>query len=174
MINKVFQIPTFTEVESFAILNFYNEGLKPCDYTINAPVKNIKPECYQLPYNDDTQWIYDRLYTTFLRETGINYYDIKLPFSLLKYETGCELEYHVHNAMDNGNTRWIMGVQLNDNYDGGEHNYFIDNIKYTLDKKIGNITIYESTIPHEVTPILDGTRWYLVKELDVYAKRSFI
>jgi predicted 2-oxoglutarate/Fe(II)-dependent dioxygenase YbiX len=71
------------------------------------------------------------------------------------------LNYHIDTAeIENGATITVV-YQLNDNYDGGEFCYKINDIEYIVPKKKGSIFIFESTILHKVMPITKGCRYSL-------------
>lgn len=168
----IFKKNIFSNDECQKIINYTNNGLNPCRYTINAP---IKPQCFELTYNDITKWIYDKIYNTFNELIGIEYYDVKVPFSILKYNEGFELEYHVHKTVQKPNTKWIVAVLLNDDFKGGEHIcYDEDNNKINFDFNIGDVVFYESFIPHEVTTIFEGVRWSMVREIEITKKNYLI
>jgi predicted 2-oxoglutarate/Fe(II)-dependent dioxygenase YbiX len=55
---------------------------------------------------------------------------------------------------------WNVGIVLNNDFDGGDYIIYDENDdKIIIDKKIGNVCLYQSQTPHEVTPVLNGERW---------------
>ena len=155
----------FSKEECEQIINVYNDNLPPCGYSI---ISKIKPHCFQFPYNEKTKWIYDKIYHNFTDLTGIKYYEAKSQFSLLRYKNGIELDRHIHKILNPPYKKWVVALILNDDYQGGEHNYYLDGIKKTIPKELGMISYYDSSIEHEVTKITDGLRWALVSEFDTY------
>jgi predicted 2-oxoglutarate/Fe(II)-dependent dioxygenase YbiX len=61
------------------------------------------------------------------------------------------------------NRRWNLGIQLNDNYSGGEYICYDENNKeILLSKEVGNAIAYDATTLHEIKEIVDGERWSIV------------
>jgi predicted 2-oxoglutarate/Fe(II)-dependent dioxygenase YbiX len=52
-------------------------------------------------------------------------------------------------------------IQLNDNYEGGDFYYKINNIEYVVPKIKGSIFIFDSFMLHKVSPVISGIRYSL-------------
>ena len=82
-------------------------------------------------------------------------------FLFNQYAESNFLNYHIDTAeIENGATITIV-YQLNDDYEGGEFCYMIDDKEYFVPKKKGSIFIFESNILHRVMPVKNGVRYSL-------------
>ena len=89
---------------------------------------------------------------------GIEY--ISIPkYTFNQYDGGDFLNWHKDShEIINGATATII-IQLNDNYEGGEVMYRLDNIDYTVPKKAGSVFIFDSNIEHNVNVVESGVRY---------------
>ena len=89
---------------------------------------------------------------------GIEYIDIQ-KYTFNQYDGGDFLNWHKDShEIINGATSTII-IQLNDNYEGGEVMYKLDNIDYTVPKKAGSVFIFDSNIEHNVNVVESGVRY---------------
>lgn len=89
---------------------------------------------------------------------GIEYIDIQ-KYTFNQYDGGDFLNWHKDShEIINGATATII-IQLNDNYEGGEVMYRLDNIDYSVPKKAGSIFIFDSNIEHNVNIVESGVRY---------------
>lgn len=114
---------------------------------------------YTIDRKKDTLWILERLFNFFKNETNL---DVPLFFNkflnMHHYTVGNQFGKHIDTGIPI--KEWNIGIQLNDDYVGGEYNvYDIDGNKIQIDNKVGNVSIYQSQTPHEVTPVINGERW---------------
>ena len=88
---------------------------------------------------------------------------------LSHYKTGQYYGQHMDfNASSNdiGHTRKLsMSLQLSDekSYDGGDLNLYYSGEKYIAPKSKGTVIVFDSRTTHEVTPVIRGERYSLVK-----------
>lgn len=89
---------------------------------------------------------------------GIEYTNVP-KYTFNEYKKGDFLNWHKdsHEVMY-GATSTII-IQLNDDYEGGEVMYRINEIDYTVDKKAGSVFIFDSNIEHNVNQIESGVRY---------------
>ena len=82
-------------------------------------------------------------------------------YMLLRYKTGDYVKKHVDTSSDQHRTL-SCSLILNDDYEGGEISFFDGNIKPYLKK--GDLLIFPSsfTYPHQVLPIVSGTRYSII------------
>jgi hypothetical protein len=106
----------------------------------------------------DTKWIMDRLHMFFEDKKNLKIYPWGKSMNIHHYTIGDQFGKHI----DTGTPKkeWNIGIMLNEDYVGGDYNIYNDmGEKITIEKKIGNVAIYQSQIPHEITPIIEGERW---------------
>ena len=89
---------------------------------------------------------------------GIEY--ISIPkYTFNQYDGGDFLNWHKDShEIINGATATII-IQLNDNYEGGEVMYRLDNIDYIVPKKAGSVFIFDSNVEHNVNVVESGVRY---------------
>jgi len=82
-------------------------------------------------------------------------------YGLLRYNEGGFYTQHTDNYTDSPRTI-SCSICLNDNYEGGEFGFFNRNIKYKLKK--GSVIVFPSNFmyPHEIMPIVKGTRYSII------------
>lgn len=83
-----------------------------------------------------------------------------------KYQVGDFFEWHTDSIITANNLEltgreYTAIIQLNDDYEGGEFLYKNPDV-FTINKKIGNFFVFNSSISHKVSPIKKGTRYTLV------------
>jgi predicted 2-oxoglutarate/Fe(II)-dependent dioxygenase YbiX len=143
-----------------------------CDYIIDLKNKypllgdngrwdefdNFRYKFYTLEYLNDTDWIIKRMVDYFEKEMGLHIFHKLTKLNLHHYTIGDEFGKHI----DTGSPikEWNIGILLNDDFDGGDYIIFDENDNpIIIDKKVGNVYIFQSQIPHQVTPITNGERW---------------
>ena len=83
--------------------------------------------------------------------------------SLHKYSKGDSFMKHKDYNEKWPNRRWNLGIQLNENYRGGEYICYDTNDKeILLSKEVGTAIAYDASTFHEIKEIVDGERWSIV------------
>jgi hypothetical protein len=143
-----------------------------CDYIIGLKNKypllgdngrweefdNFRYKFYTLEYESDIDWVIKRLCDFFESQIGLNIFVRPTKLNLHYYTKGDEFGKHI----DTGTPikEWNVGIILNEDFEGGDYLVFDENDEpIVIDKKIGNVCIYQSQTPHQVTPIAKGERW---------------
>jgi predicted 2-oxoglutarate/Fe(II)-dependent dioxygenase YbiX len=119
--------------------------------------ENFKYKYYHL-IGDKIDWVINRLCDFFESQTNLKIHSKPNKLNLHHYTNGDQFGKHI----DTGNPikEWNIGIILNENFEGGDYIIYDQyNNPIYIDKKIGNVCIYQSQIPHEVTPITNGERW---------------
>ena len=125
---------------------------------------------YLIPNAPYTKWLFDKLQFFFENETGIKFTENIKGCQLYKYKTGDVFPKHIDLAKDYPNRRYNLGVNLNENYNGGEYQCWAENIEdetmQIIPKNTGTICLYHSRQLHEIKEITEGERWSLVIKID--------
>ena len=124
---------------------------------------NIKYNTYNINRNDNTNWIFERMFEYFTKTTGI---EIIKPIDILhvhNYKTGDVFKKHKDNLYPTQIHN--IGVCLNDDYVGGE--FVLYEPYEILPKKKGEIYTFPSLRMHEVKEILEGERWSIIAFLHI-------
>ena len=143
-----------------------------CDYIIGLKNKypllgengrweefdDFRYKFYTLEYASDIDWVIKRLCDFFESQIGLHIFTRPTKLNLHYYTVGDEFGKHI----DTGTPikEWNVGIILNEDFEGGDYLIFDENDEpIVIDKRIGNVCIYQSQIPHQVTPITKGERW---------------
>jgi hypothetical protein len=143
-----------------------------CDYIIGLKNKypllgengrweefdDFRYKFYTLEYASDIDWVIKRLCDFFESQMALNIFVRPTKLNLHYYTEGDEFGKHI----DTGTPikEWNVGIILNEDFEGGDYLVFDENDEpIVIDKKIGNVCIYQSQTPHQVTPITKGERW---------------
>jgi len=104
-------------------------------------------------------WIFDR-FNSFLEQEHLDLKVIKNidAIHLFRYKKGNSFTRHKDIYYDN--QAYNVGVNLTDNYEGGEFKLYNPDI--ILEKKAGKLYQFYHTREHEVTEIISGERWSLI------------
>jgi hypothetical protein len=148
----------FTKDECESIINLKNKYPLLGDNGRWDEFDNFRYKFYTLEYLSDIDWIIKRMCDYFEKEMNLHIYFRPTKLNLHHYTLGDEFDKHI----DTGTPikEWNVGIVLNDDFEGGDYLVFDENDKpITIDKKIGNVCIYQSQTPHQVTPIINGERW---------------
>jgi len=120
--------------------------------------EDFRYKYYTLESESDIDWVINRMCNFFEVETHLHIYTRPTKLNLHHYTIGDEFGKHI----DTGTPikEWNVGIILNDNFEGGDYIVYDENdTPHYVDKKVGNVCIYQSQIPHQVTPITNGERW---------------
>lgn len=143
-----------------------------CDKITNLHIQNPinwvqgdrKYTSYDMLYDEDNKWVYDKLSEFFITETSLNLKEIKKNIHFHRFVTGDKFELH-NDVRDD--RLFGVGVLLNDDYDGGSFSFYNPN-KVVIENKIGQAYIFDVRIQHQVDKILFGERlsllWFLQKK----------
>jgi hypothetical protein len=142
----------FTNDECKLIQNCYKNNKQVWNYLD----RNYESESIQ--YTEETKWIFDKLKYFFESETKIKITNLKKVIHFHKFTNGDRFERHT-DIRDN--RVYSIGVLLNDNFEGGDFKLY-NSDEYTINKKTGNTYIFDSSLEHEITPILSNKRYSLI------------
>ena len=184
IIKNVYQETNFfTKDECNKILNFSN--IYKAEKTIRQLEPNINFETNRIEqivetdlngkvrgklfyvwdiWNDsNSKWMYDKLVNWFTETTKIKLTDtIRKNCSLHKYVKGDLFMRHIDLNEKFSERRWNVGIQLSEDYIGGDYILYENNKKFIFSKNVGTIVAYKADIEHEITEIKEGERWSIV------------
>ena len=148
----------FNKVECDSIMWNENKSIA------NFDMSNRKYYSQPINYSLETKWLFDKLKYFFESETGLQIIKNKEEIHFHKFVKGNWFDKH-NDIRDN--RLYAVGVLLNDNFEGGNFKLYNPN-EIILNKIVGNSYIFDVTIMHEITPILEGERysllWFLQNE----------
>ncbi len=154
------------------ILNFWQE-----DKTIKATVSgeeiyNNKLRNSSVMFIENTpenNWIYDKMASLTINCNNERYWFDLLGFhqelQLTRYSEGDFFDWHLDFGAGEISARKLsITIQLSDEdeYEGGDLQFMINNKIVDAPRKKGTIVIFPSFIMHRVTPITKGTRQSIV------------
>jgi len=148
----------FTQDECQKIIN-YHKIIDNVYDSANEKRLGVNYLAYNIPYNDEYEWAYKRMLDFFTQSTNQLINDIPQILHMHRYGVNCS--FIKHHDKNKPSRIWNVGVQLNDNYDGGDLNLFYDD-KITVNKQMGTGYIFRPEIHHEVTKVTNNERWSLI------------
>lgn len=148
----------FTQDECKKIIDFKNKYPLLGDNGRWDQFDDFRYKFYTINEKLDVDWIINRLCDFFETEKKLKIYTRPVKLSLHHYTIGDEFGKHI----DTGEPikEWNIGIILNDDFEGGDYVLYDEEDKPVVINKItGNVSIYQSQVPHQVTPITLGERW---------------
>lgn len=148
----------FTKKECESIIDFKNKYPLLGDNGRWDEFDDFKYKFYNLNFITDISWIISRLCDFFETEKKLKIHIRPIKLSLHHYTVGDEFGKHIDTGYPI--KEWNIGIVLNDDFEGGDYILYDENDNpIVIDKKVGNVCIYQSQVPHQVTPITRGERW---------------
>lgn len=165
----------FSNEELFKIISMCNTvpKLKGTVGEMDAQsVESMRKSNINFLHGDEYSWVYEKLCTAinYVNSTNFNkiVYGIE-PLQYSEYDSGYEGFYGIHVDV-NPDTHLALrrslsfSLQLSEesSYTGGELKIYYKDKSIIANKTYGVITIFDSSYPHEVTPVTSGIRKSLV------------
>ena len=119
----------------------------------------------------ESEWMFEKLLNWFSKVSKIERNtDNKLyGCSLYKYSKGDCFSKHIDLASGFEERRYNLGIQINEDYTGGEYIcYDKNNNEIVLSKEVGTAIAYNATTLHEIREIHSGERWSIVMPITKY------
>jgi hypothetical protein len=154
---SIIQKVLFTKLECDSII-WQNTNVR------NWDKKDRKYKSISLKYSEDTKWIFLKLKNFVEEFTDAKIINLKKVIHFHKFN---EMDWFDKHNDNKDNRIYAVGVLLNDDFKAGDFKLYNPD-EILLDKVVGNTYIFDVTIEHEITPILQGERysllWFLQKE----------
>ena len=136
---------------------------------------------YLIPNTPHTKWLFNKMQMFFEETTGLKFTKEMESCQLYKYATGDVFYKHIDLHPLFPKRRYNLGINLNENYDGGEYycwdGMFENDTLEIIPKDAGTICVYHSRQLHEIKEITKGERWSLVTKIEsdtINEKQSII
>lgn len=156
--NLISQKIIFTSDECKKIINYHTEIHNIYDSSKEKRL-HVNYLAYNIPNNEKYGWIFERILNFFIESTSLKINKLPEIVHLHRYELNSEfIKHHDKNKPER---MWNIGVQLNEQYIGGNLNLFYDET-VTVSKDMGTSYIFRPETYHEVTKITYGERWSLI------------
>lgn len=169
--NKIINYAKTTSLDFKKIIDLNNSGQKILENNKMIGGKHTSYFIYEVLNTNETMWITNKLFDWFESKTNINlfrkkYENFPSHFAILQYKKGNSFEKHIDLAKGFEFRRWNLGLQLNNDYDGGDYICWDEtNNEVLIPKETGTAILYHCKVPHEIKEITNGERWSLVLAL---------
>jgi hypothetical protein len=144
------------------------KGLVSIDGNRVEHINSFSYNLYNIPNNDNTNWMFDKLINWFEKISGIsiNRDGKMVDTGLHHYSKGDKFKKHIDLSSFHPDRRYNLGIQLNEDYIGGEYVCW-DNMgkEIIISKETGTALAYHCKIEHEIKEISHGDRWSIVLPL---------
>jgi hypothetical protein len=154
----------FTKDECDYLINYRNNGV----YRNNGGYVNhvdINYKQWSIFRNSDLEFLFDKIISFAERSFDVKIENFKEESWIYQWEVNDGYGMHRDNVK---NRKFIIGVQLNDDYVGGDLIVDDGNQMLIVDKTIGNCYTFESAILHGVSPIISGNRFNMLTFFPTY------
>lgn len=172
----IYQKKIFSKKECDLIIDYGNQykniPINPRTFKLNDKNRLVSPSeffmqyyVFKIPMNDSTLWVYSRLFQWFEFVTGEKMMN---NFGLFESTLHCYKENdgfgkHIDLVEGFEDRRYNIGIQLNENYSGGDYICWTeDKTEILISKKVGTSLCYDAKIEHEIKKVTSGERWSLV------------
>jgi predicted 2-oxoglutarate/Fe(II)-dependent dioxygenase YbiX len=174
----IYQEKIFTKEECQTIIQYHKkytelEGWFPSKLIDGQRIKSnqnlMSYEVYTILNNNETNWFYDKLINWFseVSEVKIDKTFKTLICTLHRYTIGDHFTKHIDLIKGYEERRYNLGIQLNDDYDGGEYITWDDSgNEIIINKEPGTALGYHCRIWHEIKEITNGERWSIVMPIE--------
>ena len=126
---------------------------------------------YIIDNNENTEWMFNKLINWFSEKSGVKFNkEIKhQSCTLHNYIIGDNFSKHIDLSKGFEERRYNLGIQLNEEYDGGEYICYDKNgDSIVLPKETGTALFYHCRVPHEIKEITKGNRWSIVMPIHTW------
>ena len=152
------------EYERGTINDYETSKYRQCDVIILSDKKIIQKNNKSRNYIDKKIYnIINKNIDKYLQDYATLNFNLKedTGYQLLRYNIGDYVTEHIDTSSGQHRTLSCT-LALNDEYEGGELTFFDSELKYKLKK--GDMMIFPSsfTYPHQVLPVLSGTRYSII------------
>ena len=159
MIQKVI----FTEEECKDIIEFFKQTDDRILNNDTPGQTRVKYKGYLIKHTDNSEFLYKKLFEFFEENTGKKIYSYPPEIYIMQYDEGDLFSQHTDDIKER---IYVMGIQLSDDYEGGDYIFYEKEGPITVDKNVGNCYITSALLSHEVKKITKGVRYSLVAFVD--------
>ena len=149
-----------------------------CDYLINYKSNGIKrsdggyPNRTDVNYkqwtinrNEDLEFLFNKVISFTEEKFNVKITNFNEDAWIYQYEINDGYVMHTDNIL---NRRFTIGIQLNNEYEGGDLMVDYNGKRIIVNKEIGNCYIFESFLLHGVSPIISGNRYNFLTFMHSY------
>jgi len=171
----IYQEKIFSKEECERIINYSKLEDNEPTFIQNANIKYsnnrikvkdiVSYNVYKVYNTNETEWMFDKLVKWFSKTSNVKLNENSKPIActLHQYIKGDKFKRHTDLSRGFENRRYNAGIQLNDEYEGGEYVcYDIQDNPIIISKEIGTALSYHCRVPHEIKEITEGSRWSIV------------
>jgi PKHD-type hydroxylase len=165
----------FTPKECDTIISLANQlyevkgttGTGENEGTYNEEIRSV--DVYDLPLEEGTKWIFDKLATA-AAKANKEYYNYNLlgithSLQLLHYKPGGHYDWHIDAGNGASATRKLTALvplSKRTDFEGGGLKAQNNATEMDVIMERGSISTFPSYMPHKVEPVTSGERWTLV------------
>lgn len=154
-----------TELQSSSILDYCKNTLSLQEATVSRGIVHSRKSKVAFTKLSNFEFLITELTNEINKYCSVDGYrlDTDFTFQFTEYGVGEYYKWHTDSGnMPNTKRHISVVILLNDGYDGGELVLKINNTDMVMDKSIGNLFLFDSSILHKVNPIQFGIRYSLV------------
>jgi hypothetical protein len=153
----------FTNEECQKIIEFFKDTEDRILNNDTPGQTRVKYKGYLIKHTDNSEFLYTKLFEFFEKNTGKKIYTYPPEIYIMQYDEGDLFSQHTDDIKER---IYVMGIQLSNEYDGGDYIFYDSDGVKIVNKDIGNCYITSALLSHEVKKITSGTRYSLVAFVD--------
>ena len=164
----------FTKDECDYLINYRNNGV----YRNNGGYANridINYKQWTIFRNDDLEFLFGRVISFIEEKFNVTITNFNEDAWIYQYEINDGYTMHTDNVLDR---KFTIGIQLNNQYIGGDLVVDYNRERIIVNKEIGNCYVFESSLLHGVSPIIFGERFnfltFMFNHNIIYNNRNLI
>jgi hypothetical protein len=170
----IYQKVLFTKDECDYFINYRSNGV----YRNNGGYENcaeINYKQWKIVRNEDLEFLFNRIIHFVEEKFNVTILNFNEDAWIYQYEINDGYMMHTDNIL---NRKFTIGIQLNNQYEGGHLMVDYNGERIVVNKEIGNCYVFESSLLHGVSPILLGERFnfltFMFKHNITYNNRNLI
>lgn len=145
-------------IESIPTLNKVNGNEK---YGADENV-DVSFDEFKVITNSETEWFMEKIKLFVKKSLNVELKILNNDAHILRYGINDGFSKHMDYNPNNDTRVYTIGLLLNDSFEGGDLIIYLNNDKINLNKIIGNVYLFDTLTPHEVTKITKGVRYTLI------------
>jgi hypothetical protein len=153
----------FTKEECQKIIEFFKDTEDRILNNDTPGQTRVKYKGYLVKHTDNSEFLYKKLFDFFEKHIGKKIYSYPPEIYIMQYDVGDLFSQHTDNIKER---IYVMGIQLNDDYEGGDYIFYEEDGVKIINKDIGTCYITSALTSHEVKMITNGIRYSLVAFVD--------
>lgn len=161
----LFEKILFSDSECNYLIDYRDNVLQTCDDGNYPNRTDVNYSQWTVERNNDLEFVYKRIEKFVQEKFNVEVTNFNEEGWIYEYSLNDGYVMHTDNVF---NRKFTIGIQLNEEYKGGDLEVEIDGKIKTVKKIKGNCYVFESYLMHGVKPITEGNRYNFLTFMKKY------